>query len=154
MTDYELDNDDEIPEPPFELASSIAKRQGANLSIEPGVPLAKVRKFLEVMTMLLSQVDVVSNVSALEEPAPPVVVQTDDAAESVNTVKTQLKQALEHGCYGENELTEWLKLLDSIEWQVVCSLCGELCPQDMAHLHQDKWICDENCWDDRLKASE
>jgi len=37
--------------------------------------------------------------------------------------------------------------------EVECSLCGKLCPASTAHLHQGKYIGEE-CWDDRLKASE
>lgn len=37
---------------------------------------------------------------------------------------------------------------------VTCSLCGKPCGAMLAHLHQGKWIGDECCWDERLKASE
>jgi hypothetical protein len=36
---------------------------------------------------------------------------------------------------------------------VFCSLCQQPTPASTAHLHQSVWIGDE-CWDDRLKASE
>lgn len=36
---------------------------------------------------------------------------------------------------------------------VVCRVCGEPTDAATAHLHQGGWIGDE-CWDDRLKASE
>lgn len=38
--------------------------------------------------------------------------------------------------------------------QVTCSICGESVPKATAHLHQGKWIGDECCWDERLRASE
>jgi hypothetical protein len=37
---------------------------------------------------------------------------------------------------------------------VTCSICGKPCAQPTAHLHQDGWIGDECCWDDRLYSSE
>ena len=37
---------------------------------------------------------------------------------------------------------------------VTCSLCGNECSAAKAHLHQDKWVGDECCWDERLRASE
>ena len=36
---------------------------------------------------------------------------------------------------------------------VLCSLCHQPTPASTAHLHPSAWIGDE-CWDDRLKASE
>jgi mono/diheme cytochrome c family protein len=39
-------------------------------------------------------------------------------------------------------------------YEVQCSICHQPCLGESAHLHQDKWICQERCWDDRLKASE
>ena len=42
---------------------------------------------------------------------------------------------------------------DEIE-TVTCSICGEDVPAGTAHLHQGKWIGDDCCWDERLKASE
>lgn len=37
---------------------------------------------------------------------------------------------------------------------VTCVLCGERTSRQSAHLHQDGWIGDECCWDERLRASE
>lgn len=37
---------------------------------------------------------------------------------------------------------------------VICALCHKPCKSEMAHLHQNDWIGDECCWDDRLHASE
>lgn len=39
-------------------------------------------------------------------------------------------------------------------YEIKCSLCHLPCLRESAHLHQGKWICEEGCWDDRLKASE
>jgi len=39
-------------------------------------------------------------------------------------------------------------------FSVECSLCGGLCDAKTAHLHQDGYIGDECCWDERLKSSE
>lgn len=47
----------------------------------------------------------------------------------------------------EEEYDYWAKRL-------TCSVCGELCLQDTAHLHDGVWIGDECCWDDRLHGSE
>lgn len=35
-----------------------------------------------------------------------------------------------------------------------CSLCGRVINPDKAHLHQEDFIGDECCWDERLRASE
>lgn len=37
---------------------------------------------------------------------------------------------------------------------IACSLCGEPCNKETAHLHQDQYIGDECCWDERLRSSE
>jgi hypothetical protein len=37
---------------------------------------------------------------------------------------------------------------------IECAVCHQLCAADKAHLHQGRYVCDERCWDDRLKASE
>jgi hypothetical protein len=37
---------------------------------------------------------------------------------------------------------------------VECAVCHQFCVADKAHLHQGRYLCDERCWDDRLKASE
>ena len=37
---------------------------------------------------------------------------------------------------------------------VACSLCHELCEASKAHRHQDGWVGDECCWDERLKCTE
>jgi hypothetical protein len=38
---------------------------------------------------------------------------------------------------------------------VYCALCGQECPEILAHLHQKQWIGDScGCWDERMKASE
>ncbi len=39
-------------------------------------------------------------------------------------------------------------------YEIKCSLCHLPCLAETAHLHQGKWICEERCWDNRLKASE
>jgi hypothetical protein len=44
--------------------------------------------------------------------------------------------------------------IDEEEDVVACKLCGEWVPADTAHLHQDAWIGDECCWDERLRSSE
>jgi hypothetical protein len=46
--------------------------------------------------------------------------------------------------------------LDAIDKGAVieCSLCHQSCAAEKAHLHQGRYVCDERCWDDRLKASE
>jgi hypothetical protein len=37
---------------------------------------------------------------------------------------------------------------------IECALCHKLCAAEEAHLHRGRYVCDERCWDDRLKASE
>lgn len=45
-------------------------------------------------------------------------------------------------------------VFEIVDNDVVCSICGCPCNAADAHLHQDKWIGDECCWDDRLHGSE
>lgn len=40
------------------------------------------------------------------------------------------------------------------EHSVMCCLCGELCDSRTAHLHRGRWIGNECCWDERLRATE
>ena len=35
-----------------------------------------------------------------------------------------------------------------------CSMCGEFCDPDKAHMHQGDLIGDECCWDERLRCTE
>lgn len=37
---------------------------------------------------------------------------------------------------------------------VVCSVCKNEALEEKAHLHQEEWIGDECCWDERLRSSE
>jgi hypothetical protein len=37
---------------------------------------------------------------------------------------------------------------------VTCRYCNCEVPAVTAHLHQGDWICDEECWDERLRSSE
>jgi hypothetical protein len=37
---------------------------------------------------------------------------------------------------------------------VICSICGKVLLEAMAHLHQNKWIGDRCCWDERLRNTE
>lgn len=37
---------------------------------------------------------------------------------------------------------------------VVCKFCNKDVPADTAHLHQDGWVGDECCWDERLRITE
>lgn len=37
---------------------------------------------------------------------------------------------------------------------VICSICKKRCVAHTAHIHQDEWIGDECCWDERLRSSE
>ena len=37
---------------------------------------------------------------------------------------------------------------------IECARCHQLCAAEKAHLHQGRYVCDERCWDYRLKASE
>lgn len=38
--------------------------------------------------------------------------------------------------------------------RVRCKFCGKLCVVRTAHLHDGKWVGDECCWDERLRATE
>ena len=40
------------------------------------------------------------------------------------------------------------------EEMLTCSLCHKECIARLAHLHQDEWIGDECCWDERLRMTE
>ena len=56
---------------------------------------------------------------------------------------------------GDDEKTELIESLASKKAEtVVCEFCHELVPAKTAHLHQGKWVGDECCWDERLRASE
>lgn len=46
-----------------------------------------------------------------------------------------------------------MKLEPCEEPYVICSICHEKTDPKTAHMHQGEWIGDE-CWDERLKASE
>lgn len=46
-------------------------------------------------------------------------------------------------------VAQWCKA-----YQVKCALCHLPCSRESAHLHQGQWICEERCWDERLRASE
>jgi len=37
---------------------------------------------------------------------------------------------------------------------VSCSICHSLVLASTAHLHQNEWIGDDCCWDERLRSSE
>src|ERR1043166_677710 len=59
-----------------------------------------------------------------------------------------------HGPLDEPEcldfsVTQWRR-----RYEIKCSLCSLPCLGESAHLHQGRWICEERCWDDRLKGSE
>ena len=41
-----------------------------------------------------------------------------------------------------------------LDGNVECCMCGRQVPEETAHLHQDKWIGDNCCWDERLRSSE
>lgn len=153
MTHYVLSNDESIPDPPFELAEALAHQKGATLVIEAEVPPSRTRLFFDSMAMLLASADAESVQELANKFAPQPAARTDDVAEIIFNVKLQLKQALLHGCCGDDALTEWLKLLESIDWQVVCRFCHELTSQNDAYSHQGKWVC-EGCWDPRLKSTE
>ena len=46
------------------------------------------------------------------------------------------------------------KLKNNKNNYTICSLCGNPCKSNLAHLHQGKYIGDECCWDERLRTSE
>ena len=37
---------------------------------------------------------------------------------------------------------------------ITCGICRQPCKKATAHLHQDEYIGDECCWDERLRSSE
>lgn len=49
-------------------------------------------------------------------------------------------------------LTDMLGVVDKIT--VECSSCHKPVPRRTAHLHQEKYIGDECCWDERLRTTE
>lgn len=51
------------------------------------------------------------------------------------------------------ELVEKIREHYSIEL-VTCVSCKRDTPAITAHLHQDEWIGDSCCWDERLRATE
>ena len=56
---------------------------------------------------------------------------------------------------------EWIAKLDAIiekpkeeeeeEEKVRCQFCKEMTSASTAHLHEGGWVCDEKCWDERLR---
>lgn len=56
-------------------------------------------------------------------------------------------QAAEEEAFWSDEVQEKSSL-------VICSLCKNFCEVGTAHLHQDEYIGNDCCWDERLKASE
>jgi hypothetical protein len=55
--------------------------------------------------------------------------------------------------------TDNVKVVDFYEFRgeahdVECSVCGKPCDFRTAHLHTNKFIGADCCWDDRLKSSE
>ena len=79
-----------------------------------------------------------------------ILVEVEDASSPEEAV--QLSKDL------PSEYEEIVELLPTEQWNVTevleCSLCGQNCDADDAHLHQGKYIGNECCWDERLKASE
>lgn len=43
---------------------------------------------------------------------------------------------------------------DEADGTVECSICHQSTNAMTAHRHQDRWIGDDCCWDERLRASE
>jgi hypothetical protein len=37
---------------------------------------------------------------------------------------------------------------------VCCKFCHTAVREDTAHIHQDGWVGDECCWDERLRSTE
>lgn len=56
---------------------------------------------------------------------------------------------LEEDDCGDVTAAQWRRA-----YQIQCSLCHSPCLAESAHLHRSQWICDERCWDERLRASE
>jgi formylmethanofuran dehydrogenase subunit E len=73
---------------------------------------------------------------------------------NVTTPITPRNIASIYGPLGKPECRDYTVAQWRRAYQVQCSICHELCLGESAHLHQGKWICQERCWDDRLKASE
>lgn len=57
-------------------------------------------------------------------------------------------------CEIERQLLEMDVCWTGTDIGVTCSICGKRALKRTAHLHQNEWIGDECCWDDRLHASE
>ena len=43
---------------------------------------------------------------------------------------------------------------DSDSAFVACKFCGKQVPEKTAHRHEDGWVGDGCCWDERLRSSE
>ena len=61
-----------------------------------------------------------------------------------------------------SDAVEWLmefivKVKENLDIQlelVMCELCKSMVPRVTAHMHQNGWIGDECCWDERLRTTE
>jgi formylmethanofuran dehydrogenase subunit E len=73
---------------------------------------------------------------------------------NVTTPITPKNIASIYGPLGKPECRDYTVAQWRRAYQVQCSICHELCLGESVHSHQGKWICQERCWDDRLKASE
>lgn len=40
------------------------------------------------------------------------------------------------------------------DFTVICTICKKPVPAQTAHAHQGEFVCDETCWDERLRSSE
>ncbi|WP_218253554.1 hypothetical protein, partial [Candidatus Magnetobacterium casense] len=65
-----------------------------------------------------------------------------------------IKDMLDYDPVNEPVDENSLKDLNDPANTVVCHLCGKRVPSKTAHLHQERWIGDACCWDERLRSSE
>jgi len=79
----------------------------------------------------------------------------DEIAERYDwSVEDQLSAALEYidNQGGDDAFRDFLE--QSARDTVICKFCGKEVPGRTAHLHQNQWVGNDCCWDERLRSTE
>ena len=75
---------------------------------------------------------------------------------SADLIRETIRMDAMSGAFDPELRQELSGALDELKKAAVieCARCHRSGPAKTAHLHQGRYLCDERCWDDRLKASE
>jgi hypothetical protein len=71
----------------------------------------------------------------------------DGYLDAINRMESGVEDCRDPEC-------DWCHNPEDPDRLVTCCLCHAETPAATAHLHQGEWICDGDCWDSRLKATE